>query len=81
MQPLVSLIEWGHDTKNATDEIVRMCEGYDTLILGCTHFSHLYDELREALPEVKILSPAHIGAGEIRKIITDRGNGRDIYTN
>ena len=80
MQPLVNLIEWGHDTKRAINEIVKMCEGCDTLILGCTHFSHLYDELREALPEVKILSPAHIGAGEIRKIITDRGNGRDIYT-
>jgi glutamate racemase len=58
-----------------------MCEGCDTLILGCTHFSHLYDELREALPEVKILSPAHIGAGEIKKITIDHGSGRDIYTN
>ena len=81
MQPLVSLIEWRHDTKPAINEIIKMCEGYDTLILGCTHFSHLYDELRERLPEVKILSPAHIGVGEIKKITTDHGRGRDIYTN
>jgi glutamate racemase len=81
MQPLVSLIEWGHDTKCAINEIVEMCEGCDTLILGCTHFSHLYDELRARLPEVKILSPAHIGAGEIKKITIDHGSGQDIYTN
>ena len=81
MQPLVSLIEWGKDTKCAINEIVEMCEGYDTLILGCTHFSHLFGDLRARLPEVKILSPAHIGAGEIKKITTDHGRGRDIYTN
>lgn len=80
MQPLVSLIEWGRDTKPATDEIVEMCEGCDTLILGCTHFSHLYDDLRARLPEVKILSPAHIGANEVRKIKISRGCGLDRYT-
>ena len=80
MQPLVDLIEWGRDTKNAVERIVKMCEGYDTLILGCTHFSHLFDELRARLPEVKILSPAHIGASEITRIKVDRGRGRDIYT-
>jgi glutamate racemase len=80
MQPLVSAIEWGRDTDFAIREITELCRGADTLILGCTHFSHLYTELREALPEVKILSPAHIGAGEIKKITIDRGNGRDIYT-
>lgn len=80
MQPLVSLIEWGNDTKGAVNEIVEMCDGYDTLILGCTHFSHLYDDLRARLPEVKILSPAHIGARKITNIKADRGCGRDIYT-
>ena len=80
MQPLVSLIEWGHDTKCAINEIVEMCDGFDTLILGCTHFSHLYDDLRAELPEVKILSPAHIGANEVRKIKISRGCGLDRYT-
>ena len=80
MQPLVDLIEWGHDTKCAINEIVKMCEGYDTLILGCTHFSYLYGELRARLPEVKILSPAHIGANEVRKIKISRGCGLDRYT-
>lgn len=80
MQPLVDLIEWGHDTKPAIDEIVEMCEGCDTLILGCTHFSHLYDDLRARLPEVKILSPAHIGAREITRFTIDHGYGRNRYT-
>ena len=80
MQPLVSLIEWGNDTKGAINEIIKMCDGYDTLILGCTHFSHLYGELRARLPEVKILSPAHIGANEVRKIKISRGCGLDRYT-
>ena len=80
MQPLVSLIEWGRDTKNAVEKIIKMCDGYDTLILGCTHFSHLYDELRARLPKVKILSPAHIGANEIRKIKISCGCGLDRYT-
>lgn len=80
MQPLVDLIEWGQDTKDAVSEIVKMCDGCDTLILGCTHFSHLYDDLRARLPEVKILSPAHIGANEVRKIKISRGCGLDRYT-
>ena len=80
MQPLVSLIEWGRDTKGAIDEITKMCDGFDTLILGCTHFSHLFGDLRARLPEVKILSPAHIGANEVRKIKTSRGCGLDRYT-
>ena len=78
MQPLVNLIEWGRDTKSAVERIVKMCEGYDTLILGCTHFSHLLSDLRERLPDMKILSPAHIGANEIIKI--SRGCGLDRYT-
>lgn len=80
MQPLVNLIEWGRDTKGAVDEITKMCDGCDTLILGCTHFSHLFGDLRAKLPEVKILSPAHIGANEVRKIKISRGCGLDRYT-
>lgn len=80
MQPLVDLIEWGRDTKSAVERIVKICDGYDTLILGCTHFSHLLGDLRDRLPDVKILSPAHIGASEITRIKADRGCGRDIYT-
>ena len=82
MQPLVSLIEWGLDTKSAEEDIARLCRENeaDTLILGCTHFSHLLTRLQARLPEVKILSPAHIGAREIRRITIDRGRGYDRYT-
>lgn len=80
MQPLVSAIEWGFSTESWVEQITRLCQGYDSLILGCTHFSHLYDELRAVMPEINILSPAHIGAREIMRITTDREGGRDIYT-
>lgn len=80
MQPLVSAIEWGRDTDFAVKEITELCRGADTLILGCTHFSHLLNRLRAVMPEINILSPAHIGAEEISKITIDHGRGQDIYT-
>ena len=80
MQSLVHSIEWGEDTKIYTNKIKEYCREADTLILGCTHFSHRFDALKDVLPKVKIISPAHIGAVEMTKIKTDRGCGRDIYT-
>ena len=80
MQDLVHSIEWGLDTKKHIKEITELCRDADTLILGCTHFSHLLDTLRAMMPEKKIISPAHLGAEAITKIKTDRGCGRDIYT-
>jgi glutamate racemase len=81
MQALVDIVEWGKDPTDSINRITELCHGSDTLILGCTHFSHLIEKLRARLPEIKILSPAHIGAGEIRKITIDHGYGRDLYTN
>ena len=53
----------------------------DTLILGCTHFSHLEKELQRLLPKVKIISPARVGAEEIVKKTKSRTreNGRVTY--
>ena len=82
MQRLVSLIEWGENTKDACLEIENHCKenSIDTLILGCTHFSHISEDLRHMMPHINILSPAHIGAREIAKRIkTDRGCGLDLY--
>lgn len=90
-QALVAMVESGSRDGRISDE----CEGEirqiaewvtdiraDTLVLGCTHFSHLELTLREMLPCVKIVSPAREGARAIKEKITVQnatGNGREIY--
>lgn len=90
-QALVAMVESGSRDGRISDE----CEGEirqiaewvtdiraDTLVLGCTHFSHLELTLREMLPFVKIVSPAREGARAIKEKITVQnatGNGREIY--
>lgn len=90
-QALVAMVESGSRDGRISDE----CEGEirqiaewvtdiraDTLVLGCTHFSHLESTLREMLPCVKIVSPAREGARAIKEKITVQnatGNGREIY--
>ena len=34
----------------------------DALVLGCTHFSSVADLIRDALPSVRIINPAQLGA-------------------
>ena len=82
MQPLVSLIEWGRDTSECVSAVAKHLRDFnaDTLILGCTHFSHLKEEFETAMQGIKIISPAHLGAEIISKKIIDRGKGQDIYT-
>ncbi len=89
-QRLVALVERGNRDghidveceKYLTDlaKRVRMAES-DTLILGCTHFSHLEHEIGRLLPEVKIISPARVGAIQIVKKIdpSHRESGRNVY--
>ena len=90
-QLLVAMVESGSRDGRISGE----CEGEirqiaewvtdiraDTLVLGCTHFSHIESTLRELLPCVKIVSPAREGAKAIKKKITVQnatGNGREIY--
>ncbi len=89
-QRLVALVEDG----NRDGRVDKTCRGYlsdmaervresdaDTLILGCTHFSHLEGEIGRLLPEVKIISPARVGAVEmVRKITPSRSEcGKVTY--
>lgn len=72
-QELVSLVEGGlRDGRvsregkiylGALAERIKKTDA-DTLILGCTHFSHLERELQKRLPGVRIVSPAREGAIE-----------------
>lgn len=76
LQELVRLVEEG----NSDGRVTRYCKDYltsatlelrekniDTLILGCTHFSHLAGEFSRLMPEVKIVNPARLGAIEMIK--------------
>lgn len=75
-QELVALVEEGNRDGNITQycrqyllSVRERVEGVgaDTLILGCTHFSHLCGELSSLLPRVRIVNPARLGALEMIK--------------
>ena len=89
-QGLVALVEEGNRDGRLSPEcksyLNRLAgkikeSGADTLILGCTHFSHLENELKILLPYVRIISPAREGAIEIsRKTkINNKENRKTIY--
>ena len=89
-QELVSLVEGGaadgrltpRDIKiiTATAERIKETKA-DTLVLGCTHFSHLEKTL-EALTGAKTVSPAKEGAMALAREPAARKNegGRVIYS-
>jgi len=87
-QNLVSLVERGASDGKITDndrrELHRTLEPLknkeiDTLILGCTHFPHLENEIKKALPEVNIISSSREGAMEIASGISEGGRGKTVY--
>lgn len=89
-QRLVGLIESGcrdgrvgRECLAELDEISGFAREFhaDTLVLGCTHFSHLEGTLGDRLPGVRIVSPAREGAREIAKTSGGGGcRGKIIYT-
>ena len=89
-QELVTLVEKGNRDGHLSPECmiylrsmaerIRASEA-DSLILGCTHFSHLEREIGRLMPGVRIISPARVGAEElIKKINNHRENGKIIYS-
>ena len=84
---LVSLVEGG-----CRDGNVSVCEreiiksvlsplkdfDADTLILGCTHFPWLKNEISKILPGMRVIDSALIGAEEIIKKYPGRGTGKSI---
>ncbi len=88
MQKLVLAVEAGLcDRRISNSErswLFRLLEpirksNIDTLILGCTHFSHLEVAIGCCLPNVRIVSPAREGAKEIIKDLDPIGKGQTIY--
>lgn len=52
--------------------------GADTLVLGCTHFSHLKKIIKDVTNSVKIIDSAKIGAEHIAKD-AKRGSGATVF--
>ena len=87
-QRLVSLVECGaidgKVTSRERDELYRLVRpmreyGIDTLILGCTHFSHLEREISGCLPGVRLVSASREGAREIVRSNKNTGTGKMIF--
>ena len=87
-QRLVSMVDGGAKDGNITqserDEIFTLIsplrnKNIDTLILGCTHFPHLYLTVSGMLPGVKLVSSSKEGAKEIIKSISLHGTGKTLY--
>ena len=92
-QPLVAFVESGSrdgrmnaDCREYLDTLSEKIRNLkaDTLILGCTHFSHLSGELRARLHGVRLISPAIEGAAklckEIRREPPHTARGKNSYT-
>lgn len=87
-QNLVFLVESGASDGRLTDTERRELyltleplkkQEIDTLILGCTHFPHLENEIKKALPGVSIISSSREGAAKIANGISECGRGRTVY--
>ena len=92
-QSLVSMVEGGGRDGSLTAaqrETLRgilsplIGQNIDTLILGCTHFSHLENEIRAYARDVRLVLPSREGVAEmIRRFGTEilAGGGTTVYIN
>ncbi len=87
---LVTLVEAGGRDGRISESQINTIENItkkikatdpDTLILGCTHFSHLEKTFQELLSGVKIVSSAKEGAyALIREVTPEKEKGVSRYT-
>ncbi len=55
-----------------------LCSGADTLILGCTHFSHLKDKIQSIAKNINIIDSALVGA-EVVAECAGMGVGATVF--
>ena len=91
-QRLVGLVEEGSSDGRLSECAARYldrlaktvrADNPEYLILGCTHFSHVEEELKKRLGEVKTVNPARLGAIKLSKLIKtekEAGSGKSLYT-
>lgn len=80
-QDFVAMVESGEADINSIREnlLPFSLVGIDTLILGCTHFSHLKKEISLTLPGVALISSSYEGALKIAKDTENIGQGKTYY--
>lgn len=59
--------------RNSLDEVIG---GYDTLVLGCTHYPLVRDIFEQVAPGVEIFDPAEAIAKEVEKNFDGEGDGK-----
>ena len=74
----VPLVEEGMIEDEITDEMIRrytkrlLSENIDTLVLGCTHYPLLRDEIRKVLGnDINLVNPAYETAIALKEILTN----------
>ncbi|MFQ6053418.1 MAG: glutamate racemase [Candidatus Bathyarchaeia archaeon] len=79
-QEFVGLVEEGRTEGEEVERMVLRClspllkEEIDTLVLGCTHFPFLRDEIRKVIGEgVKIVDPAVQTVAHVGEILRSKG--------
>lgn len=80
-QPLVGIVERGEWDNPYIDSLILEIKETrpDALVLGCTHFSHLSKRFCSEMPNVKIISPANLGAKAFAEGIGYAGYGITEY--
>lgn len=59
-----------------------VCQGVDTLVLGCTHFPYFEPAIRSLYGGLRILSPARIGSEALVRVLPESllsGEGKFCY--
>jgi glutamate racemase len=93
MQSLVLAVENGarggnmeKATRCEIETIRHLAEEHrpDALILGCTHFSSVAELIKDAVPSMRLVNPAHLGAmamvNDVARLgINTRERGKIIY--
>lgn len=86
-QPLVALVENGERdgavSINCEDYLKNLLSPFaeaevETLILGCTHFTHLTETIERIL-KIKTVSPSFVGAEIIAEKDFGGGSGKTVY--
>ena len=80
-QRLVGIVERGEWDSPYIASLIEEIKATrpEGLILGCTHFSHLSERFAREMPEVKIFSPASIGARAFAGEINNFGHSGIEY--
>ncbi|NND02398.1 MAG: glutamate racemase, partial [Acidimicrobiia bacterium] len=75
---LAMLVETGElaEAKADLEGLLRpmLDAGIDTLVLGCTHYPFLEDQIRDVVgPDIRLVDPAQAVSRQVRRVLAERG--------